>query len=156
MRINIISVGKKLPAWINDGYQEFAKRLNQECNLYLIEINPLKRKQNTNSKTIKQKEAELIRNAIPKGNYLITLDEHGREHSTKQLAEKLKGWLASGQDISLIIGGADGLDKELIENSQESWSLSKLTLPHAMVRVIVAEQIYRAWSLLKNHPYHRE
>lgn len=156
MNINLITVGKKMPSWINQGFEEFAKRLNQECRLNLIEINAVNRKQNTNSQDIKQKEADLIRGAIPKNNIIVALDEHGKEHNTKQLAAKLEAWLASGQDISLVIGGADGLDSSFIKEAQEVWSLSKLTLPHAMVRVIVAEQIYRAWSVLKKHPYHRE
>lgn len=103
----------------------------------------------------KQEEVKRIEMAIPKGVKIIVLDELGVQTTTVQLAEKLKGWLGSGQDIALVVGGPDGLSSSFLEKADWKWGLSKLTLPHPLVRVVVAEQVYRAWSILQNHPYHR-
>lgn len=104
----------------------------------------------------KAEEAKKILFAIPKGARLVVLDEHGQQVTTVQLADKLEDWLAGGQDVALIVGGPDGLEQSLIQQAQWKWGLSKLTMPHPMVRIMVAEQIYRAWSVINNHPYHRE
>lgn len=104
----------------------------------------------------KAEEAKRILAALPKGCKLVVLDEHGQQTTTVQFSQKLDDWLASGQDVALVVGGPDGLAPELIQQAEWKWGLSKLTLPHPLVRVLVAEQIYRAWSVLQNHPYHRE
>lgn len=156
MLIDVIAVGRKMPAWINAGFEEYARRLSGDCRLKLTEIPAVKRSNANNPDIIRTKEAERIRQRIPKGNRTIALDEKGRQCTTRMLSDDLESWLAGGQDICCIIGGADGLDGTLIDEADGRLSLSKLTLPHGLVRVILAEQIYRAWSLLKNHPYHRD
>jgi len=156
MRITIIAVGKRIPDWVNNGYQEYIKRLPSNIELDLKEITPAIRGKNTNIKKSIEEERLKIRNAIPSDNKVIALDEHGNSISSTQLSSKLGLWMDDHQDISLIIGGADGLSKDLLQSADETWSLSSMTLPHAMVRVIVAEQLYRAWSILQKHPYHRE
>ena len=156
MRITIIAVGKRMPDWVNHGYQEYIKRLPPNIELDLKEITPAIRGKNTNIKKSIAEESIKIRNAIPTDNKIISLDEHGKPITSTQVSSKLGQWMDDHQDIALIIGGADGLDKKLLQSADETWSLSKLTLPHAMVRIIVAEQVYRAWTILQNHPYHRE
>ncbi|MDX1519189.1 MAG: 23S rRNA (pseudouridine(1915)-N(3))-methyltransferase RlmH [Gammaproteobacteria bacterium] len=156
MKINLIAVGRKLPAWINSGYEEYAKRLTGECDLKLLEIAAVKRSNSVSPAKIKSIEAERIRKQIPAGSYVIALDENGKSCTTRALSEKFSGWLADGRNVTFIIGGADGLDDSLIEQSDEVLSLSELTLPHGLARILVAEQLYRAFSILKNHPYHRE
>lgn len=155
MKVNLISVGKKQPDWINHGFSEYAKRLRQEVSLQLIEVSAVTKSKNISIDEVKQKEADRIRAAIPKDNQIITLDEQGRSLSSVMLSKQLESWLNSGRDTSLIIGGADGLDKPLLQQADDCWSLSAFTLPHGLARIIIAEQIYRAWSILKCHPYHR-
>lgn len=156
MVIHFIVVGQKMPKWVKDGYSEYAKRLPKACSIKLTELPMAVRGKTSSVEKNKQEEAKRIQSAIPKGAKLIVLDEHGKQTTTMQFSEKLKDWLGSGQDIALIVGGPDGLSVELIQKSEWKWGLSKLTLPHPMVRIVVAEQIYRAWSVLQNHPYHRE
>ncbi len=145
-----------MPDWVNIGFKEYAKRLPQEYKLNLIEIPIIKRGKNPNLEQVKQKEAEAIFSAIPKGSFVITLDEHGQQWSTYELADQLQKWRENWQQVSLIIGGPDGLAPICLEKAHIKWSLSSLTLPHQMVRIIAAEQIYRAWSILAKHPYHRD
>ncbi len=155
MKITLIAVGKKMPAWITQGYQQYAKRLSQDCVLELIEVDSGKRSNKSSALVTKAEDAKNISKAIPKNTYIIALDEKGRQYSTKALSSKLDGWLLLGKDLAIIIGGADGLETSILNLANEKWSLSELTLPHPLVRVLVAEQLYRAWSLLNNHPYHR-
>lgn len=155
MLINIIAVGKKMPAWIIDGYNEYAQRMPKECSTKLIEVNAEKRNKNSATKEITRKEAERILSVLPKNALIITLDIKGQSWSTEQLADKLESWRQSGRDIAIIIGGPDGLDQECRKIADQSWSLSALTLPHPLVRLVLSEQLYRAWSILQNHPYHR-
>lgn len=156
MVIHFITVGQKMPKWVQEGYNEYAKRLPKACSLNLIEL-PMANRGKTNSvDKMKAEEAKRILEAIPKGARLIVLDEHGQQVTTKGLADKMEDWLGGGSDIALVVGGPDGLESSLIDAAQWKWGLSKLTLPHPMVRILVAEQIYRAWSVIQNHPYHRE
>ena len=156
MVIHFITVGQKMPKWVQEGYAEYAKRLPKSCALKLIEL-PMAQRGKTNSvEKMKTEEAKRITAAIPKGARIIVLDEHGKQVTTKGLANKLEEWLGGGQDIALIVGGPDGLEQSLIDAAQWKWGLSNLTLPHPMVRILVAEQLYRAWSVTQNHPYHRE
>lgn len=145
-----------MPKWVQEGYKEYAKRLPKSCELQLIELPMAQRGKTSNADKNKLLEAEKIREKLPKNALLIALDERGESPTTLALADKLETWLASGQDIALIVGGPDGLASELLAEASWKWSLSKLTLPHPLVRILVAEQIYRAWSLTQNHPYHRE
>lgn len=145
-----------MPKWVQDGYAEYSKRLPKACSLNLIELPMAQRGKTSSVEQNKAEEAKRIMAAVPKGARLIVLDEHGQQVTTVQLADKMEEWLGSGQDIALIVGGPDGLDASILQQAQWKWGLSKLTLPHPMVRILVAEQIYRAWSVINNHPYHRE
>jgi len=156
MKIHLIAIGKKMPDWINSGYTEFSKRMPPELQINLIEITPSIRNKTTPIEKNIKEEGERIKSAIPTNSILIVLDEKGKNFSSIDLSRKMENWLPMGQDIALIIGGADGIDPEIKQQADEKWSLSSFTLPHALVRVVVAEQLYRAWSILKGHPYHRE
>lgn len=155
MKINLIAVGQKMPSWVEQGYQEYAQRMPTEAKLELKEIAPGKRGKNADIKRIVQDEGQRIQAAIPKNNRIVVLDVKGKALSTEQLAERLGDWMQSGQDISLLVGGPEGLSDDCIAMADEKWSLSPLTFPHPLVRVILSEQLYRAWSVLRNHPYHR-
>lgn len=144
-----------MPEWVKTGYQEYAKRLPPECRLSLIEIAPGKRGKNADIARVVQGEGERMLASIPKDSCVIALDVRGTEWGTEQLSAQLRDWLQSGRDVALLIGGPDGLAESCLKRAQFKWSLSKLTLPHTLVRVVAAEQLYRAWSILKGHPYHR-
>jgi len=156
MKIHLIAVGKKMPEWINTGYSEFSKRMPPELQINLIEITPSTRNKSTSIEKNIKEEGERIQSAIPDNSKLIVLDEKGKDFSSIALSKEMESWLPMGQDISIVIGGADGIDPVIKQQADEKWSLSSLTLPHALVRVVVAEQLYRAWSIMKGHPYHRE
>lgn len=144
-----------MPDWVETACSEYIKRMPRELSLEIIEIKPVKRADGKNSATVQQAEAKRILEAA--GNdYLIVCDEYASEMTTAQLAEKLQFWQTLGKNISFIVGGADGLDPELKKQAHILWGLSKLTLPHAFVRVLLCEQLYRAYTILQNHPYHRE
>ena len=155
MKIHIIAVGQRMPAWVEQGYLEYAKRLPNENRLLLKEIAPAKRGKNTDISRVLQDEGERMLSAIPRDSHVIALDVKGRSWTTEQLAEQMADWQSSGRDVVLLIGGPDGLSDNCLARASESWSLSALTYPHPLVRVIVAEQLYRAWSILHRHPYHR-
>ena len=145
-----------MPEWISTGYAEFSKRMPPELQLDLIEVTPSIRNKATPTKKNIKEEGERIQSAIPAISKLIILDEKGKKFSSINLSKKMQDWLPQGQDIAIIIGGADGIDPIIKQQADETWSLSSLTMPHALVRVFIAEQLYRAWSILKGHPYHRE
>ena len=162
MRIRLLSVGRRMPAWVNDGFAEYAKRLPAaECALELVEIEPGRRGSGRGKASaadldrIRRDEGERILKALPDGALSVALDVRGRPWSTEQLAEQLTGWLGSGRDVALLVGGPDGLADTCLARAEQRWSLSPLTFPHPLVRVILAEQLYRAWSVTKGHPYHR-
>lgn len=144
-----------MPAWVQEGYAEYAGRLPSECRISLIEITPGKRTKAVDLDRIREQEGERILAAIPKSCHVIALDVQGSSWNTPTLARQMQGWLQSGLDIALLVGGPEGLSEACLRQSRERWSLSDLTLPHPLVRVLVAEQLYRAWSILQNHPYHR-
>jgi len=156
MKIQLIAVGTKMPDWVEKGYQEYARRFPKEMQLELLEINAGKRGKNADIQRILKKEGELALAAIPKGNKIVTLEVTGKAWTTEQLANEMTQWQVGARNISLLIGGPEGLAQECIEKSEQSWSLSALTLPHPIVRIIVAESLYRAYTLTINHPYHRE
>lgn len=155
MQIHLLAVGTKMPGWVTQGYQEYAQRMPFSCALKLKEIAAEKRTKNSNIKAIQEKEAAKIKQAIPAGSRIVALDVTGQPWSTGKLAKRLEEWMMGGQDIALMVGGPDGLTHELLALADEKWSLSQLTFPHPLVRVIVAEQLYRAYSVTQNHPYHR-
>lgn len=144
-----------MPAWVQEGYAEYAGRLPSECRLSLVEITPGKRTRAVDLDRVREQEGERILAAIPKSCHVIALDVQGKSWDTPTLARQMQGWLQSGLDIALLAGGPEGLSEACLRQSRERWSLSDLTLPHPLVRVLVAEQLYRAWSILQNHPYHR-
>lgn len=154
MQIQLIAVGNKMPAWVQQGYNEYAKRLPRECELVLKEIAPDKRRSGDVAR-ITRDEGERMMAALAPRSHIVTLDIPGKPWTTENLADALKRWLGNGQPVALMVGGPEGLSAQVKDSAQESWSLSALTFPHPLVRIVVAEQIYRAWSLLNNHPYHR-
>lgn len=145
-----------MPAWVEAGYQEYAKRLPRECALLLKEI-PLAKHRHNHSDVARlvADEGQRMLAAIPDDSYVIALDLSGRMHDTPALAGMLRDWLSAGRDVCLLVGGPDGLAPACLQRAHERWSLSPLTLPHPLVRIVLAEQIYRADRLLHNHPYHR-
>ena len=155
MQIHMLAIGKKMPDWIESGFKEYQRRLKTTMPLNLLELATTRKSNSQDSKTVIREEGEKLLAAIPDGSWVISLDEHGKQWDSKGLAAQLEKWAGHSSNIALMIGGADGLDKACLDRADQTWSLSPLTLPHAMVRVVVAEQIYRAWSLNNNHPYHR-
>ena len=155
MHIHLIAVGTRMPAWITEGYREYARRLPPECSLRLVEIPPCKRRKTLSTERIREEEGRQLLAAIPEQSLVIALDVSGKPWSTQALAERLQDWLQGGRDIALLVGGADGLSAACLARADLHWSLSAHTLPHALVRVVIAEQVYRAWTLLSGHPYHR-
>ena len=156
MRLLLASVGQRPPAWAEAAYDDFAKRFPPELRL---ELKAVKAEPRTSGKTPAQlmaAEAQRLEAALPKGARRVVLDERGSRLTTVQLAERLRFWLGDGRDVALLVGGPDGLDPALKASADETLRLSDLTLPHAFVRVLLAEALYRAWSLLQGHPYHRE
>lgn len=154
MRIQLIAVGERMPAWIDTGFGEYAKRLGGDVRLELRAIRADKRRRGASGRAVEEEGRRML-DAVAKGARVIALDERGHGWTTRQLAQELAQWLASGSDLALLIGGPDGLAPACLERAELRWSLSPLTLPHPLVRVLVAEQLYRAWSLLHHHPYHR-
>ncbi len=155
MQLIIAAVGHKMPAWIEAGFQEYAKRMPPECRVLLKEIKPVERSGGRSAESVMAEERKRIEAVLPKGGYLVALDERGTDLTTMQLSQQLTHWQQQGRDVTFIIGGADGLDAEFKKHADLLVRLSSLTLPHGMVRVLLAEQLYRAWSITKNHPYHR-
>ena len=155
MQINLIAVGTRMPAWVCDGYNEYARRMPRECALVLTEIPPGQRGKSQPVARAVQEEGRRMLAALGERQRVIALDVKGRAWSTEELAEAMRDWLQGGDDVSLLVGGPDGLADECLARAGRRWSLSPLTLPHPLVRVLLAEQIYRAWSLLNGHPYHR-
>jgi 23S rRNA (pseudouridine1915-N3)-methyltransferase len=155
LKIKIISVGHKMPDWVESACAEYLKRMPRETTVEIVEIKPDKRAAGKNAEVVQEAEAKRILEVVGK-DYLIALDERGQEVTTLQLAERMTGWLGGGRDVALVVGGADGLHPDLKAKADWLWGLSKLTLPHGMVRVLLAEQLYRAWSVINHHPYHRE
>ena len=155
MKLRIISVGHKMPAWVDAACSDFSKRMPRELAVEIINIRPEKRAAGNSTENVQQIESNRILEAAGK-DFIIACDERGAEITTLQLAEKLQNWQSLGKDISIVIGGADGLHANVKQQADFLWSLSKLTLPHAFVRVLLCEQLYRAYTINTNHPYHRE
>lgn len=155
MQLVIAAVGHKMPAWIEAGFSEYAKRMPPECRIQLKEIKPADRSAGKTAQAAMAWERERIEAAVPKGSRIVALDERGKDVSTLQLSQLLAQWQQDGGDVTFVIGGADGLDAGLKSRADMLLRLSSLTLPHGMVRVLLAEQLYRAWSITQHHPYHR-
>ena len=155
MRIHLIAVGTRMPSWVVEGYQEYAKRLPRECRLQLTEVPLSKRHKSLTAAQAKQQEGQALLAALPKDCTVIALDVGGKGWGTEDLARRLSDWLGSGRDVALLVGGPDGLSPSCLERADQRWSLSALTYPHSLVRIVLAEQLYRAWTLNTGHPYHR-
>jgi len=153
MRAHLIAIGDRMPAWVQQGYSDYAKRLSHDLPLQLVEISTRARGGDT-GRAIAAEGAALA-NAIPKNAHVVALDGRGQPWSSEDLARQLERWRMLGKDLAFLIGGPDGLSAELLARADQRWSLGPATLPHPLVRLIVAEQLYRAVSQLGNHPYHR-
>jgi len=155
MRATLIAVGTRQPRWVEEGYQDYAKRLRSSLPLELVELDSAARGKTGNAAVARAGEARDILAASQGRGHVVALDEHGRLRTTQELAQWLEKRRQMGTDLCFVIGGPDGLDPAVLKSSGEQWSLSPLTLPHGLVRVMLAEQLYRASSLLAGHPYHR-
>lgn len=155
MKISLIAVGNRMPVWVNTGFAEYCGRMPPECMLELIEIAPGRRTKGADLTRTVRDEGERMLAAVPKDCRVLALDTSGRQWSTEQLAGVLKDWLQDGRNLALLVGGPEGLAPACRTRAEAIWSLSALTFPHPLVRVIVAEQLYRAWTMLQGHPYHR-
>ncbi|MFK8011005.1 MAG: 23S rRNA (pseudouridine(1915)-N(3))-methyltransferase RlmH [Marinicellaceae bacterium] len=156
MKIRLLAVGQKMPKWVQETFKEYNGRLNKNQQVTLVEIAPVHRSKSISADKAKSVEGQSIISAIKPNEKIILLDELGESLSTKKLAQSISKWQMSGLNIALVVGGADGVSEEIKKNAYHKWSLSQLTFPHPLVRVILMEQIYRAYSLIANHPYHRE
>ena len=155
MKLLLVAVGQRQPAWADAAYAEFAKRFPPEARLELKAVKAEPRSSKS-AEQLMATEALRIEAALPRGVRRVVLDEHGTRLTTVQLSARLKAWMSDGRDVALLIGGPDGLDAALKATADETWRLSDLTLPHTFVRVLLAEALYRAWTVMVNHPYHRE
>lgn len=156
MRIQLIAAGERQPGWIDEGYHEYARRLRGACTLELKEIPLGRRSRSVPADKARDSEGRRMLRAIPPGAHVVALTVDGRAFSTVELSARLASWMGIGTTVCLLIGGPDGLSPEALGRADERWSISPLTLPHGLVRPVVAEALYRAWSLTRGHPYHRE
>jgi 23S rRNA (pseudouridine1915-N3)-methyltransferase len=152
----VVAVGTRMPAWVDAAWSDYTRRMPRETPLDLVEVKVEPRNSGKTADALLAAEASRLRLAMPSGCRLVILDERGEDLSTKQLAQRLEKWMREGEDVAIVIGGPDGLDAHFKAEARESLRVSSLTLPHALVRVILAEALYRASSLLRGHPYHRE
>lgn len=155
MRIKLIAVGTRMPTWVEQGYREYAQRMPKLCELELIEIPAKKRGKNADTVRILRDEAAALSEATPKGSLIIALDRKGKHIDTETLASRMQHWIDESQDVAILIGGPEGIDPNYLAQVQQKWSLSAMTFAHPVVRVMLAEQLYRAWSINANLPYHR-
>lgn len=156
MRIHLIAIGLRRAGWQRDGYLQYARRMPPELALELHEIAPSKRTRRMPAERGLDDEARRLLAAVPGGARVVALDEHGAAWTTRELADRMERWMQDGRALALLVGGADGLAPACIDAAEHRWSLSSLTLPHGLARIVVAEQLYRASTILRRHPYHRE
>ena len=155
MRIKLIAVGSRMPRWVEEGWQEYVKRLPAELPLELVEIPLNTRGKNADVARMIRQEGEAMLSKVQPGERIVTLEVHGKPWSTEQLAAELDRWRLDARNVNLMVGGPEGLAPEVCARSEQRWSLSPLTLPHPLVRILLGEQIYRAWTVLSGHPYHK-
>ncbi len=155
MKLSVLAVGHRQPSWVDDGCAEYLKRMPRELAASVTEIKPEQRGSKTREQLLAAEKGR-IRDALPASCRVVVLDEKGDDLTTLELSRRLEGWMQDGRDVALLIGGADGLDEEFKRQADDRLRLSSLTLPHGMARLVLCEQLYRAVSVLKNHPYHRE
>jgi 23S rRNA (pseudouridine1915-N3)-methyltransferase len=156
MRVRLIAVGSRMPKWVREAYEDYITRLGSGLKVSLTEIDPGPRSAGRPPQKAMEVEGQKLLAAVRKDDYVVALDERGTEMTTRELAAWLKGRMQDGRDLAFLVGGPDGFAPEVLTRSDFKWSLSRLTFPHALVRVVLAEQLYRAHGVLANHPYHRD
>jgi 23S rRNA (pseudouridine1915-N3)-methyltransferase len=156
MNIRIHAIGKRMPLWIKQGFEDYQGRFPRHINLALREIVMPERTANSDVLKLKEEEGDRMLAKISGDDIVIALDESGKQWSSRGLATELSGWLQDKRNVSMLIGGPDGLSRQCLDRADKIWSLSRLTLPHMLVRVVLAEQLYRAFAITQNHPYHRD
>lgn len=155
MKLKLLAVGTRMPAWVDQGVNEYGKRLPRDFSLEITEIAAGARGKNADIARAVASEGERMRERLKGNEHVVALEVGGKAWSTEQLAEQAADWRLSGRDVALLVGGPDGIEPGLSASADQRWSLSPLTLPHPLVRLLLAEQLYRAWTLLVGHPYHR-
>ncbi len=167
MKIKLVSISHKLPDWVEEGYQEYTSRFDKSIQFTCEQIPPITRKKSdinrkkqdegfsSEVQQVKREEGEKLLEKIHKDDHVICFDHSGTQWNSIELSRQLEAWLQRGQNLSFIVGGPDGLDTPCLTRANQSWSLSTLTFPHTLIKILFAEQLYRAWSILKQHPYHR-
>jgi 23S rRNA (pseudouridine1915-N3)-methyltransferase len=155
MQLLVAAVGQRMPGWVNEAWTEYARRMPPSLNLSLREISLAKRGKNADTHRLTAVESRSLYDAMPARARIIALDVKGQSWSTEKLAANLEGWMGEGRDVGFMIGGPDGIAADIMQKADNRWSLGPLTLPHPLVRVVLAEQLYRAWTITRNHPYHR-
>ena len=155
MRLLVAAVGQRMPAWVSEAWTEYARRMPPGLSLNLREIKLQTRGKNADTKRLTKCESESLYEAMPARARVVALDVKGQAWSTEKLAANLEDWMGDARDVGFMIGGPDGIDPDIMQKADTRWSLGPLTLPHPLVRVVLAEQLYRAWTITQNHPYHR-
>jgi len=155
MQLLVAAVGQRMPGWVNDAWTEYTRRMPANLSVSLREINLEKRGKNADTKRLTATESKALYQAMPARARVIALDVKGQTWSTEKLAASLEDWMGDARDVGFMIGGPDGIDTDIMQKADTRWSLGPLTLPHPLVRVVLAEQLYRAWTITQNHPYHR-
>lgn len=155
MQLLVAAVGQRMPSWVNEAWTEYTRRMPPSLSVSLREISLAKRSKNADTKRLTTLESKALYEAMPTRGRVIALDVRGQAWSTGKLALRLEQWMGDGRDVGFMIGGPDGIDARVMQKADDRWSLGPLTLPHPLVRVVLAEQLYRAWTITQNHPYHR-
>jgi 23S rRNA (pseudouridine1915-N3)-methyltransferase len=155
MHTRIIAIGERMPSWVAEGFAEYRKRLQRELPLELVEIKPGARGRGRDTQRAIAGESAAVLSSLPRQAHVIALDGRGKPWTSDELARQLEAWRMAGRDLALLIGGPDGHAPAIVERADQSWSLGPLTLPHMLVRLVLAEQLYRATTILAGHPYHR-
>lgn len=155
MRLRVLAIGPKMPSWVTEACDDYLKRLPREMPMEFVPLALGHRNKGQSVEKAKAQEGDLMLSHVKPDDHVIALDLSGKAWSTEQLAEQLQGWREQAKNVVLLIGGPDGLDARCIARADQKWCLSNLTLPHPLVRVLLSEQIYRAWSITQNHPYHK-
>ncbi len=155
MHLHVAAIGQRMPGWVNEAWNEYSRRMPRSLGLSLREIRLEKRGKNANTHRLRAVESQALYEVLPARARIVALDVQGLAWSTEKLAANLEDWLGDGRDVGFMIGGPDGISADVLQRADSRWSLGPLTLPHPLVRVVLAEQLYRAWTITQNHPYHR-
>ncbi|MGH6631504.1 MAG: 23S rRNA (pseudouridine(1915)-N(3))-methyltransferase RlmH [Burkholderiales bacterium] len=155
MRLTVVAIGQRMPPWVTQAWTEYSRRFPRGFSPELKEVPAIKRSRNADIESVRRREGEALLLAVPDNTYVIALDEDGRQWTTRELSLQLQEWMHEGRHVAFLVGGPDGLSSESLAQADFRWSLGRLTLPHPLVRIVLAEQLYRAWTITQNHPYHR-